>query len=205
MRRDRGQDQTTPVWGTDLVCPVAPRVVSRIHRHALAHPWRGDTTLTCPAHKLTTTAITDPGRPIMVIYSLDYMYHMSGWFANSDYESCLHLSLSHPRPDVARLWVPPEHLGVARINGFDVETPTDAEARAWARVFWREHARKAWFEPAVGPGDPYRLPGIVHLRLFLDQQGRPFVPRGEVYTLKPFDDGSSPKKITDGRAGADVR
>jgi hypothetical protein len=34
---------------------------------------------------------------------------------------------------------------------------------------------------------------------------QPFIPEGEPYTLRPWADGSSPAKITEGRAGADVR
>ena len=90
--------------------------------------------------------------------------------------------------------------------GMDLETPSDDEVRAWGLVFYGpEHAPKAWFEPAASIFDPYRMPNVVHLRLFLDKGGRPFIPRGEVYKLRPFTDGSSPKKITEGRAGADVR
>jgi hypothetical protein len=193
-----------PVWGRDdLVCPESTATITRLHVHAMAHPWPGDTPLDCPGHRLSTTAITEPGRPVRLIYTLDYGYHQSGWFANSDYEHCLHLSLSHPRPDRTRLWAP--RTARQPVQGIDCETPSDDEARAWGRVFWREHATKAWFEPAVGVSDPYRLPGVVHLRLYLDQQRRPMIPSGEVYTLRPFADGSSPTKIIEGRAGADVR
>lgn len=192
-----------PVWGRDdLTCPEPSETIRRLHQHALAHPWRGDTPLTCRAHFLTTTAITEPGRPLRVIYSLDYDYHGSGWFANSHYERCLHLSMSHPRPDRTRLWTP---QGQPPTVGQDVETPVDDEARAWARVFWREHATKAWFEPATDVFDQHRLPGVVHLRLYLDQRGEPMIPQGEVYTLRPFADGSSPAKVTEGRAGGEVR
>ncbi len=196
------------VWGRDdLTCPLPAAVVARTVAHAKTHPWRGDTGLTCPAHFLNTTAITERGRAIRIAFSLDYGYHGSGWFANSDYEACYHLSLSHPRVEVPRLLRAPGAVDPLRrqVLGVDTEAPTDDEARAWGRVFFRQHASKAWFEPAVGPLDPYRMPGVVHLRVFVNQQGQPILPRGEVYDLRPFADGSSPRRILDGRAGADVR
>lgn len=203
-RRARSEALPAPVWGRDdLTCPESVLTIRRLREHAIQHPWRGDTTLTCPRHMLATTAITEPGRPVRLLYSLDYGYHASGWFANSDYERCLHLSLSHPRPDRASLYAPRD-VGYA-IPGIGVETPSDDEVRAWGRVMWHEHAVKAWFEPAAGVFDPHRLPGVVHLRLYLDQRGEPMIPTGEVYTLRPFADGTSPAKITEGRAGADVR
>lgn len=195
-----------PVWGReDLTCPVPWVVVRRMIRQAKAKPWRGDESLVDGRHSLDTTAIIEPGRPTRLLFTLDYGYHRSGWFANSDYERCYHLSMSHPRPELKVVRTLPVDVGSGRYAGIDIETPSDDEARAWGRVFFREHAPKAWFEPAVGPNDPYRAPGVVHLRLYVDQAGRPIVPRGEVYELRPFTDGSSPAKILDGRAGADVR
>jgi len=202
----QGPATTSAVWGRDdLTCPV-PRVrIRQITRHARAHPWRGDTSLTDPRLMLDTTAITEPGRLTRVIFSFDYGYHQSGWFANSDYERCWHLSLSHPRPLVPRVYQMPRDVGTGSYVGMDVDTPTDDEARAWGRVFFGPSCALAWFEPAVGPGDPYRTPGVVHLRLYLDQQDRPIKPVGEVYHLRPWADGSSPTKVTEGRLGADVR
>lgn len=135
--------------------------------------------------------------------SLDVGAHASGWWVNSDFERCLHLSASHPRIGRRRFY-PANEVAGAHL-GYDLDVPTDDEARAWGRVVFRRHAAKAWFEPAAAVGDPYRSPGVVHLRLFLDQADRPIVPVGEVYTLHPWADGTSPKKVTEGRAGADVR
>jgi hypothetical protein len=196
------------VWGRDdLTCPLTAGAVAQLLHHAHAHPWRGDRTLTCPGHRADTTAITEPGRPVRLLLSLDHGYHQSGWFANSDYERCLHLSVSFPRPDRPKLWLPrPGVDGLdVPVAGQDLEAPADAEVRAWGRVFFHEHALMSWLEPAVGPLDPYRTPGVSHLRLYLDQAGRPFTPTGEVYTLRPFEDGTSPAKVTDGRLGADIR
>jgi hypothetical protein len=174
-------------------------------RSAFADPWPGNEPIRDRRHVLDTTAITEPGRPTRIIFTLDIGYHTSGWFANSDYERCLHLSVSHPRLDVIRTYRVPRDVGSGVFLGTDIDTPTDEEARAWGRVFFRAEATKAWFEPAVGTTDPYRSPGVVHLRLYLDPAGRPIIPVGEVYDLRPFADGTSPAKILDGRAGADVR
>jgi hypothetical protein len=191
----------------DLTCPVPGWFIGVTLRHAKAHPWPGNVPLDCPRHKIDTTSITEPGRPVRVLVSLDVGYHNSGWFANSDYESCLHLSVSYPRPHLAKLYParPGTGLHTPRV-GMDLETASDEEVRAWGLVFFGpEHAPKAWFEPAASVFDPYRSPNVVHLRLFLDKAGRPFIPSGEPYTIRPWADGSSPRKITEGRLGADVR
>lgn len=188
-----------PVWGFDeLTCPLTVQQVRRLRQHAFAHPWRGDTVLNCPRHFATTTAITDPGRLTRLALSLDYDYHQSGWFANHQFDRCLHLSLSHPRPD--RPAQP-----IRGYVGRTPEVPSDREAAMWGRVVFSRYAPLALYEPAVGPGDPYRTQGVVHLRLWLDQTGRPIKPTGEVYHLRPYPDGSSPLKIVEGRCGADIR
>lgn len=196
------------VWGRDdLTCPAPRTTIRRMLRDAFARPWRGDSTVTDRRHLLDTTAITEPGRPTRILLTFDYGYHGSGWFANSDYDRCLHLSISHPRPDLpAEIRPVPKHLGDGVAPQVAIETPSDDEARAWGLVFFKQHATWAWFEPAVGPGDPYRAPGVVHLRLYFDKATRrPILPRGEVYDLRPWDDGTSPRKIVEGRLGADVR
>lgn len=207
MTRRSAPRTDSPVWGTNLRCPVPRTRINTWIAHAYQHPWRGDTTLQCPHHLLDTTAITEPGRPVRALLSLDHGYHASGWFANSDYELNLHLSLSHPRPELSPLWHPgkPE-LGFGGGPTGQVETVSDEEARAWGRVVFGEHCTMTWFEPAASVFDAYRMPNVVHLRLFLDRDTlQPFIPEGEPYTLRPWADGSSPAKITEGRAGADVR
>ena len=191
----------------DLRCPVPRHVIKDMLAHARTHPWPGNRPLDCPRHLLDTTAITEPGRKTRVLLSHDVGYHNSGWFANSDYESALHLSVSHPRPEIPAVYRARPELGIPRdCIGMDLETPADDEVRAWGLVFYGpDHAPKAWFEPAASRFDPYRSPNVVHLRLFLDKGGRPIIPRGEPYKIRPWADGSSPKKITEGRLGADVR
>lgn len=192
------------IWGQDkLMCPLPANRIARMQRHARAHPWRGDTPLTCPDHMADTTAILERDRPVRLLYSLDHGYHRSGWFANSQFERCLHLSVSHPRHDRLRFY--PAVDGVPGRVGVDRETPSDDEARLWGYAFFGQHAPKALFEPAASIFDPYRTSGVVHLRLWLDQAGAPITPQGEVYDLRPFADGTSPAKIIHGRLGADVR
>lgn len=206
MTSDQVPPRPAVVWGRDdLTCPLSGRAVRRMLRHAYDHPWRGDEALTCPDHYANTTAITEPGRPTRLLLSLDYAYHQSGWFANSDYERCLHLSVSFPRPDRPRLYRAGIGNSPVPTIGCDVEAPEDEEVKAWGRVFFRDRVTMAWLEPAVGPLDPHRAPGVSHLRLYLDHAGHPMMPRGEVYTIRPFADGSSPERITEGRLGADVR
>lgn len=205
-RRARFRHPGSTVWGTDLLCPVPRPHLDEWIKHAYGHPWPGNAPLQCPHHLLDTTAITEPGRPLRALLSLDYGYHDSGWFANSDYEQNLHVSLSHPRPEKPRLWTPGKPaLGFNGGLATQLETVSDDEARAWGRVVFGEHCTKAWFEPAATTFDPYRMPSVAHLRLFLDRDMRPFIPTGEPYSLRPWADGSSPPKIVDGRLGADVK
>lgn len=114
------------------------------------------------------------------------------------------MSVSHPDPAGRERRVVPPALGGGTILGPKVETPTDAEVRAWARACYGAEACWAWLEPAASALDPYRMPNIVHLRLYYDAQMRPFMPAGEVSTLKPLE-GLSPPKITEGAAGGDAR
>ena len=204
----RGPFGASPVPGRDdLMCPLPRWRVEATLRHAKAHPWPGNAPLECPHHWIDTTAITEPGRKVRLALSLDVGYHVSGWFANSEWDSNFHLSVSHPRPDRPRLYRKRPDIGIsADWAGHDIETPSDDEVRAWGLVFYGpEHAPKAWFEPAASVFDPYRVPNVVHLRLFLDKERRPFLPSGEPYTIRPWADGSSPRKVTEGRLGADVR
>jgi hypothetical protein len=192
------------VWGReDLTCPLSRAAVARWLRFAMTNPWQGDQPIADRRHTVDTTAILEPGRITRVMLSLDVGAHASGWFANSDYERCLHLSLSHPR--IGRRRVYPANEVAGTHLGYDLDAPSDDEARAWGRVVFRRNAPMAWFEPAAGVADAYRSPGVVHLRLYLDGQDRPMVPYGEVYTLRPFTDGTSPARILEGRAGADVK
>lgn len=204
----QGTFGTSPVPGRDdLMCPLPRWRIDVALRHARAHPWRGDEPITCPHHYLDTTAITEPGRLTRLLLSLDYGYHVSGWFANSEWESNWHLSVSHPRPEVRKAYLARPDIGIYRDGtGMALETPSDDEVRAWGLVlFGPEHAPKAWFEPAASVFDPHRTPNVVHLRLFVDKEGRPFIPKGEPYTIRPWADGTSPRKVTEGRLGADVR
>lgn len=178
--------------------------VARIRAHAFAHPWRGDRILTCPDHGLETTAITEPGRPTRVRCSFDQHYHGSGWFKNSDYEQCLHVSISHVAAGETEIRHIPPDLGGGVVVGAKLETPSDIEVWAWARAFFGDDARLAWLEPAASVLDPYRMPNIAHARLYYDQAMRPFMPAGEVYTLRPLA-GLSPPQITEGAAGGDAR
>lgn len=193
------------VWGReDLTCPISRQVYRRLLREAYAHPHDGRQILD-RRHMVDTTAITEPGRLTRVFFTFDIGHHGCGWWINSDYDTCLHISVCHPLPGRTRVYHLPEDMGGGSFVGMDMEAPSDDEVRAWGRVFFREDAPKAWFEPAASTLDPHRLPYVTHLRLFLDKSGKPILPRGEVYNLRPFEDGSSPSKVTDGRAGADVR
>lgn len=52
----------------------------------------------------------------------------------------------------------------------------------WARLFFGEDLKKAWFEP------PHSVEGkrcdVLHVRLFCDNNWQPIKPRGEVYSTE---------------------
>jgi hypothetical protein len=148
-------------------------------------------------HIIDTTSMTEKDRPIRLMLSFDVGYHGSGWIANSEWEQNLHLSLSHPLPGRPPLWTPGKpDIGVDEGQRIQVETVSDAEARAWGdAIYGPENAPLAWFEPAASTFDPYRSPNVVHLRLFYDENMQPFMPDGEPYNLKPWKDGTSPEKV----------
>ena len=134
-------------------------------------------TIVCDEHVALVRSLTEE-RPVRLMLTFDQGAHASGWWRNSDYDRCMHLSLSWPR----------------RIGG--PEAPTDKEVRAWAKAFFGRDVVKTWTEPSASVFDIHgRLPGVVHVRLFLDKDNRPIQPEGEVYTLKPWADGTSPEKV----------
>jgi hypothetical protein len=89
-------------------------------------------------------------------------------------------------------------------DGRSLESPSDAEVRAWARAAFPLHYAWTWTERPLELGQAVqstqrcgveRLPNVAHVRLFTDQAGTPILPMGEVYDLVPFEDGSSPAKV----------
>ncbi|MDF2992493.1 MAG: hypothetical protein K0S37_3007 [Microbacterium sp.] len=156
--------------------------IERLRLMALQWPWDGRTQIH-PTHKADLLSVTDDDLRISLIFTLDRGAHASGWWRNSQYETCLHLSIA------AR---------TTELSPQLVEAPA-IERRAWAFAMLGEDATKAWNEPPAGENDPHRSApasrSTWHTRLFLDQHMHPIIPTGEVYTLIPFEDGSSPDKI----------
>lgn len=149
-------------------------------RHARTHPWDGRS-VPDKRTQLLVSALREPGRWTRLTLTFDHGYHASGWWKNEQYDRCWHLSISHP-------------------TELAIETPDEAEVYEWARLLWRDDARKAWVEGAASTLDPYRLPNVVHARLFVDEHDQPIIPEGEVYTpLRPW----SPKVLL--TIGGDVR
>lgn len=127
----------------------------------------------------------EPGLTVSIIASHDQGTHASGWWRNSEYDRCWHLSLAALAHDSS--------MGV----GY-ADLP-DLDRRAWAKAVFREHLAISWTEPPASKLDIYRSaaasPYTTHIRVFLDRQGRPIKPTGEVYTLLPWAEGDSPAKV----------
>lgn len=133
--------------------------------------------------------ILDPTAPLTVAVVFDYGHHVSGWFRNSDYDRCLHLSRSAPEPGppVSLLRVYSAQYGHPVSAGF-MPIP-QREVELWTRLCFGEHVRWVWHES----GQYVRH--VVHLRLFHDRDNQPVFPLGEVYHLKPWADRTSPEKV----------
>lgn len=168
----------------------AHRLLQSMRRRALREPYWYDGRSQPPSRDLfrATHQILDQSAPLTLGLVLDHGHHASGWFRNSDYDRCLHLSLSCPdlewRGSVA---ISADRPGRPVGGGF-LPIPTQ-EIRLWAGLCFGQDQRWLWRE-----GGQY-IREVVHLRLFLDQQNQPVMPVGEVYDLKPWADGTSPEKI----------
>ena len=166
--------------------------VARNLRHtAFRFPWDGRLAIS-PRHRWVGPGITEP-RTTSITVTFDFGYAGSGWWKNAEYDRCLHLSITHPTNRVVSRVDPRTKMP---FNVFDCETPTDAEVWAWAVALFGTDAAKAWVEPAASTLDPYRLPNVVHARVFCDDHG-PIIPTGEVYNLVPIV-GITPDKVTHG-------
>ena len=100
-----------------------------------------------------------------VIFTRDYGHHACGWWKNSDYERCWHLSLAFFDPETME------------------SAPKDLkETLDWIEVFFGAEASKLWAEPPYSPHG--RARDVWHYRLFCDPHWQPIVPRGEVYSTK---------------------
>jgi hypothetical protein len=150
----------------------------------MAEPWTGQSVIG-PHHKKIWQAECDPDVGVSTILTFDVGPHTSGWLKNSDYEMCWHLSICGAEFKDGRF-----------VKNVDLP---DSEIRRMAREFFESKVHMLWNEPPASPLDLYRTAPqsryTTHLRLFVDREGHPIIPEGEVYKLKPFDDGSSPEKV----------
>jgi hypothetical protein len=163
---------------------AAAKRLAVLRSQARRRPWNGRG---IPARPERMFGLTEPGRPTSVMLSFDQGTHASGWWRNSTYDSCFHLSIAHLGDD-----------------GRTLESPSDTEVRAWARAAFPQHYAWTWTERPLDLGAAVqstercgveRLPHVAHVRLFTDRAGIPILPRGEVYDLVPYLDGTSPEKV----------
>ena len=105
----------------------------------------------------------------LLIFTRDSGMHSSGWMKNPDYERCYHLSLS----------VAPCSLLLPAHIKADLDKRTTA---AWLDVFFGDNRRYLWMESAKSEKGIAR--GVMHWRLFCDENWGPLLPRGEVYSTE---------------------
>ena len=90
-------------------------------------------------NRATFPAISDRELRVSVIVSDDQGTHASGWWRNSEYDRCLHLSV----------------VGMdARQTAY--EDLPEADRRAIAAVVFGDDLTKTWTEPPATRLDPYR-------------------------------------------------
>lgn len=165
--------------------------VAFMRKLALEFPWQGRSPI-AQRHKLQVDSYLDWGDLVVsILLTFDKGPHSSGWWRNSEYNQCWHVSIVGIRPPESRLLV-------NQTPKFE-EVP-QAERRAWCRViFGDEDVKKAWNEPPASALDAYRdapaSSSTWHTRVFVDRDGHSIIPQGEVYSLVPWDDGSSPEKV----------
>lgn len=162
--------------------------VRKLRMQAFARPHNGNDPSALFA--ASCSGITCPDALIRLVVSYDYGYHNCGWWKNSMYDECLHVSASIQAHRKGAAWKPlrePEKL-------------PPAELAAWATAFFSDLHPDAlswlWHEGGFSGNK-----AVDHLRLFYSKIMRqPILPQGEVYRLVPYADGSSPDKVF-GRCG----
>lgn len=107
--------------------------------------------------------ITIKGIGIRAIFTRDYGHHSGGWFKNPDYERCFHLSLSFRSPD-----------------GIILLSQNHKIAKELCQMFYGGNTRLIWIESPFSKDG--KLHDVWHYRLFVDYNGQPILPRGEVYS-----------------------
>jgi len=110
-----------------------------------------------------------------LMFSLEHGYHTSGWWKNPDYERCYHLSIA----SLAKIF-DSQPSAYHKAQAGNIPELTTAALEAWARAFFGDKTRLIWIEP------PYTGTGKAldtwHYRLFVDENGIPILPQGEVYS-----------------------
>lgn len=108
----------------------------------------------------------------MLIYTRDVGMHTGGWLRNPDYERCSHLSLSFYEP-----------LGSGQLIHTYSQTPRGKDQQLTNELidlFFGDWKRYLWAEPPMSKHG--KSLEVWHYRLFCDEQWRPLLPRGEVYS-----------------------
>lgn len=150
-------------------------MIQKMRFTALTRPWDGRSQ-TIARHIAYFKELTDSEAMTCIILTFDIGHHGCGWWKNSQYDRCLHLSISMSN------------------DGINSVEATQEEIKAWIELVFKDVHPDAlkwlWREPG------YERKEINHYRLFYSKiTNQPILPEGEVYTLVPYDDGSSPEKI----------
>jgi hypothetical protein len=158
----------------------------RLKRNALRFPWDGRGAPP-DRQRIPIFLPEEPDRILSVLLTFDVGYHNCGWWRNSLYDRCWHLSTTILKRGV-------------RVLEAALETPELWEVQGLARAAFGDDVRVGWVEPPASSFDLHRTAPqsrhVYHVRIFVDPKtGQAIQPTGEVYDLVPFEDGTSPEKV----------
>lgn len=148
--------------------------VQKMRFKAFLEPWDGKKDILL-RYRQIFKSLTDSESFTSIIITFDVGYHNSGWWKNSQYDRCLHLSISMN-------------------DGKNVSKSTEEEINAWIDLVFKDTHPDAmkWLWHETG----FKHKTVDHYRLFYSKiTNQPILPQGQVYDLVPYQDGSSPEKI----------
>ena len=105
-----------------------------------------------------------------LLFTFDHGHHACGWWKNPDFERCFHLS-------IAELGLIIESAGY---DASEIPQLTRAAREAWVHAFFEDTENLVWTEPPTS--DTGKMISSWHYRVFVDSNGIPILPRGEVYS-----------------------
>lgn len=147
---------------------IDPEMIARARKLSKYGTYSGFLQSAEDARYMRRCTHVDLARGLQCIFTRSSGMHSCGWWKNSDYERCEHLSISFFEPTSSLAIGVPKRLPYDRQRGAQI-----------AKEFFRENVRLLWVEPPYS--ETGKLLDVYHYRLFCDPSWAPILPRGEVY------------------------